>query len=114
MQHPGDDDTEINRDTQLSVAVTPLAVPMLAGPGTIATAMSFVADGNLGEILVTLSTFLALCIITYFCFVGGGTMVKYLGKSGLNVITRLMGLILAVIGVDMLISGLKGAFPALA
>ncbi len=111
MQHPKGADDTLDRDTQLSVAVTPLAVPMLAGPGTIATAMSFVAEGGTGDILVTLGTFLALCIMTYFCFVAGGRMVQYLGKSGMNVVTRLMGLILSVIGVQMLITGLKGAFP---
>jgi len=111
VQHPQAAEKSLDRDTELSVAVTPLAVPMLAGPGTIATAMNFVADGGVAPILVTLGAFLTLCLITYCCFIGGGRMVQYLGKSGLNLVTRLMGLILAVIGVQMLVTGLKGAFP---
>lgn len=112
VQHPAESEQIVDRDTQLSVAITPLAMPILAGPGTIATAMSFVADGSVNEILITLVAFMALCLITYTCFVAGAKIVAYLGKAGLNIITRLMGLILAVIGMQMLIDGLKGAFPA--
>jgi len=49
-----------------------------------------------------------LCVITYAFFVLGQNLVSFLGSGGLNVITRLMGLILAVIGVQMLIGGITG------
>ena len=97
-------------DSALSVAVSPLAVPILAGPGTIATAMNFVAAGGPIEVAITAGAFFVLCAITFFCFVGGDRMVKLLGQSGMGVITRMMGLILAVIGVQMAIEGIKGAF----
>jgi multiple antibiotic resistance protein len=113
VQQPQSSEGSADRDSQLSVAITPLAMPILAGPGTIATAMSFVAEGGVDEILVTLVAFLALCLITFVCFVWGEKLIAYLGKAGVNVLTRLMGLILAVIGVQMLIEGLKGAFPVL-
>jgi len=63
-----------------------------------------------GEIAITIGMFFVLCVITFFCFVSGQRIVKFLGQSGLNVVTRMMGLILAVIGVQMLIEGIKGAF----
>ena len=97
-------------ESALSVAVSPLAMPILAGPGTIATAMSFVADGGPVEVAVTAAAFLVLCTLTFFCFVSGERLVKLLGQSGMSVITRIMGLILAVIGVQMAIDGIKGAF----
>jgi len=50
-----------------------------------------------------------LCAITYAFFVSGERLVRYLGQNGIRVVTRLMGLILAVIGVQMLISGVGGA-----
>jgi len=48
-------------------------------------------------------------VITYAFFVFGQNLVRFLGSGGLSVITRLMGLILAVIGVQMLIGGITGA-----
>ena len=86
-----------------SLAVSPLAVPILAGPGTIATAMNFSASGGWFDIASTVAIFSTLCLITYFCFVFGERIVHKLGRSALQIITRLMGLILAVIGVQMLI-----------
>jgi multiple antibiotic resistance protein len=55
--------------------------------------------------MVTVSAFIALCMITYVFFVSGERLVKYLGNNGVKVITRLMGLILVVIGVQMVIHG---------
>jgi len=54
-----------------------------------------------------------LCVTTWFGFVAGERSVRYLGSSLLTVITRLMGLILAVVGTEMLLKGLRGAFPEL-
>jgi multiple antibiotic resistance protein len=113
VHHPSTADQADSRKAALSVAVTPLALPILAGPGTIATAMNFASTGGTMNMLVTLSAFALLCAITYGFFVFGEGLARYLGKSGLAVITRIMGLILAVIGVQMLIEGLRGAFPAL-
>jgi len=91
------------------VAVSPLAVPLLAGPGTIATAMNYSAAGGWMEIAVTILVFAALCLITFFCFIFSSKILSTVGESGLGIVTRLMGLILAVIGVQMLIVGIKAA-----
>ncbi len=91
------------------VAVSPLAVPLLAGPGTIATAMNYSAAGGWGEISVTIFVFAGLCIITFFCFIFSSKILSIIGESGLGIVTRLMGLILAVIGVQMVIVGVKSA-----
>jgi len=91
------------------IAVSPLAVPLLAGPGTIATAMNYSATGGWLEIVITVFTFLALCFITFFCFIYSSKILAYVGKNGLGMVTRLMGLILAIIGVQMLIEGLNAA-----
>ncbi len=110
VQTPTEEDAEDSLRTQLSIAVSPLAAPILAGPGTVATAMNFAAAGGDHELTITALAFAVLCIIAYFCFVFGQGMVRFLGQSGLNVVTRMMELILAVIGVQMLIEGIKGAF----
>ncbi len=109
VHHPRDDDAAQNEEAALSVAVSPLAMPILAGPGTLATAMNFSATGNSMEIIITIAVFALLCLITYAFFLTGQRLVGFIGKGGINVVTRLMGLILAVIGTQMAIVGLHAA-----
>ncbi len=96
----------------LSIAVSPLATPILAGPGTIATAMNFATAGGFDQTLITIVSFAVLCIITYILFLFGGRVVKTVGPSALNVVTKMMGLILAVIGTQMLIDGAAEAYKS--
>jgi multiple antibiotic resistance protein len=110
VQHPSEEDKQKSREAALGVAVSPLAMPILAGPGTIATAMNFSAGGGLMEMVVTIAMFAVLCAVTYILFIFGEKFVTYIGASALGVVTRMMGLILAVIGTQMVIKGLYGAF----
>ncbi len=103
-QTPTKDDIDSSRAAQLSVAISPLAVPMLAGPGTIATAMTFAAGGWL-HIAISLAAFAVICFVTYLFFIRSEKLVAHLGQNGLNVMTRLMGLIVASIGVSMFMTG---------
>lgn len=105
-------DNASSRDAALGIAISPLAMPILAGPGTIATAMSFTAESTLPEIVRTLSALALVCALTCGAFVGSGALVAFLGQNAIKVVTRLMGLILAVIGVQMLITGIAGAVAA--
>lgn len=107
--HQAHDATPAAREVQLSVAVSPLAVPILAGPGTIATAMSFVADRSPAHLAVTLAAFAVVCLISYAFFVSGESLVRHIGANAISAVTKMMGLILAVIGVQMLIEGVHGA-----
>ena len=110
VHHLTDEENNKCIDDQLSVAISPLAMPILAGPGTIATAMNFSANGNIIQMIITISAFGFLCVITYLLFVSSEKLTKFISVGILGMITRLMGLILAVIGVQMLIVGIKGAF----
>ena len=96
-------------DAAVDIAITPLGIPVLAGPGTIATAMNFAAASTLPEIILVLVAFGTICVITFFAFVGGPWLAQALGQEAIKVVSRLMGLILTVIGVQMLIDGLRGA-----
>ncbi|BBB29501.1 MarC family protein [Neptunomonas japonica] len=87
------------------IAISPLAVPLLAGPGTIATAMNFSSSGGTSGIIITVSVFAILCLITFICFIFSSNIIALIGKSGISIVTRLMGLILAVIGTQMVITG---------
>lgn len=109
---PADETLKESDDAVLGLAVSPLAMPLLAGPGTLVTSMSFAADGPPSQLLIVLAAFFVVCLITYFCFVGGKELTRFLGKNFIMVISRIMGLILAVVGTQMLIDGIRAAVSA--
>ena len=92
-----------------NVAISPLAIPILAGPGTIATAMNYSATGSYVQSAITVAAFSVLCVATYLAFISGERLIRVLGQSGMDIVTRLMGLILAVVGTQMLIDGIRDA-----
>lgn len=100
-------------DDDIDLAVSPLAVPLLAGPGTIATAMNYSAAGGFTGIATTVSVFGLLCLITFICFVFSAKILNVIGQSGLSIVTRLMGLILTVIGTQMVIHGITAVISTL-
>lgn len=110
VHHLREEDNQKILDAELNVAISPLAVPILAGPGTIATAMNFSSGGGVVDMAVTIAAFGTLSVITYVFFIFGERFVTFIGAGILGFITRLMGLILAVIGVQMIIDGLHVAF----
>lgn len=97
------------QEAAIDMAITPLGIPLLAGPGTITTAMSFSAESEPWQILLILFAFALLCLITVIAFSAGHWLCRTLGQQVIKVISRLMGLILAVIGVQMMLDGIRGA-----
>ena len=109
MQSPGEG-RKAAADSAMRVALTPLAIPILAGPGTIATAMNFAAAGSLVAVVTTVGILGVMCVATYVFFVYGREFIGFLGEGVVKIISQLMGLILAVIGTEMVILGVQGAF----
>ncbi|MHC4772807.1 MAG: MarC family protein [Planctomycetota bacterium] len=106
--------TPVNEDNSgeeahLGLAISPLSIPILAGPGTIVTAVNFIAEGSLVQDIITLSIFAFMCFWTYLMFVSGEKIVRYLGKNAVTMIGRIMGLILATLGVHMVTLGIYGS-----
>ncbi|WP_057939240.1 MarC family protein [Algoriphagus resistens] len=97
-------------ETDENIAISPLAIPILAGPGTIVTAMNFASQGSYINILIVIAVFAVLCLMTHIAFELGDQIVKRLGKNLIVVIGKIMGLIIAIIGTNMIISGIKTAF----
>lgn len=97
------------KNEEVPIAITPLGIPLLAGPGVIITAMNFAVGGFL-NCVITVLAFGLLCTITYYVFIFGKQIKRFTGKNILKVITRMMGLILAVIGVQMILDGVYNAF----
>jgi multiple antibiotic resistance protein len=92
------------------MAITPLGTPLLAGPGTISASMNFVGvEKSIINAVLVISIFAIMCVITFFLFVSGKSLFKHINPGILKVVTRVMGLILAVIAIQMMISGIGGA-----
>lgn len=92
------------------VALIPLALPMLAGPGSISTVM--VLMGQASSWLYFIPVFISIlitCIITYFMLRGAQYLLKYMKQTGMKIIIRIMGMILAAIAVQFIINGVFDA-----
>ena len=92
------------------VTISPLAIPILAGPGTIVTAMNFVVNAHFFHLLICISILALLIFLTYLSFVYSSHIVKMIGEKNFIIISKIMGIILGVFGVNMLIEGIKLAF----
>jgi multiple antibiotic resistance protein len=98
------------------VAVVPLAMPLLAGPGSIATVvvlMGRARAGHLWRVVPVLAAILLTCAATYFILAGASRVDRVLGRTGMNILERVAGLLLAAIAIQFMIDGLLDAFPAL-
>ncbi len=101
---------EKHENNEINIAISPLAIPILAGPGTISTAMNFIgASNDMKHILIVIISFAVLCLLTFVLFVFGEKFIHFLGRAVVGVITRIMGLILSVIATQMVIAGIHGA-----
>lgn len=90
------------------IAVTPLAVPMLAGPGAITTSIVLANRAQGAEqTVIFYGVIVAVAAISYYVLVLGAMGAKRLSSTVINIITRLMGLLLAALGVQFILSALK-------
>ena len=96
------------------VSIFPLAIPFLSGPGAIATVILLRSNcQNLIHYLVIFGVIVIVSILTYFILKESQYLMKFLGQTGINILTRLMGLILSVIAVQFAIDGIKMVLPDL-
>ena len=97
------------------IAVVPLAIPMVSGPGAITTVI--VLSGEARAIPSMAILFLAIVVAMVIVFImlrNAARIQKYLGPSGLNITTRLMGLVLAAVAVQFVIRGVESVLPEIA
>jgi multiple antibiotic resistance protein len=97
-----------------SIAVVPLTIPLLTGPATMSTVVIYAEKAKSFLQLGTLVGYgIVIALATFACFSLAGPISRILGKTGINVMTRLMGLILAALAVEVMADGLLKLFPAL-
>ncbi len=98
-----------------SIAVVPLTIPLLTGPATISTMVIYAERSRSWVQLGTLVLYgVVIGVAVYLAFLASGRIAKVLGQTGINVMTRLMGLILAAMAVEIMADGLVKLFPVLA
>ena len=97
-----------------SIAVVPLTIPLLTGPATMSTVVIYAEKAKTFWQLSTLVGYgVVIGLATALCFALAQPIARVLGKTGINVMTRLMGLILAALAVEVMSDGLVKLFPAL-
>jgi multiple antibiotic resistance protein len=97
------------------VGIVPLGIPLLAGPGAISTVMIY--EGNAGsDPLIIVATFVAIGVVTalaYVIFRYGQRILSRVGRVGVMAMTRVLGLMIAAVGVQFVANGILGLFPHL-
>lgn len=106
MKHTDDED-KIDAYVD-DISITPLAIPMICGPGAITNAIVLMEDAvTVPQKVLLISIIAVVLILTYLIYVGGSKIIGFLGETGNKVMMRLMGLIVMVIAVEFFFSGLK-------
>jgi multiple antibiotic resistance protein len=98
-----------------SIAVVPLTIPLLTGPATISTMVIYAErTRHWWELAMLVLYGVVIGVAVYLAFRASGRIARVLGRTGINVMTRLMGLILAAMAVEIMADGLIKLFPVLA
>ncbi|MEL7188685.1 MAG: MarC family protein [Pseudomonadota bacterium] len=103
---------KVNADPEIEdVSVFPMAMPMMAGPGAIAAIMLLMneADG-LTQTIEVFAALGAVMLLTLVALIAAGPMMRAVGDNVQNVVTRLLGVLLAALAAQYVLDGLKGAF----
>lgn len=110
----GIDENSTLTSSKNSMAVVPLAMPMVIGPGGISTVVIYASSSK--NYTHTLSIIAASVIISIICYImlrAAAKLSRYLGNTGMNILNRVMGLLLAAVAVEIIAAGLKAIFPNL-
>ena len=97
------------------IGVVPLAMPLMAGPGAISSTIVYGSRyPGMSSTIGIAMTIVAFAFCCWLLFRAAPIIVRFLGQTGINVITRIMGLILAALGIEFIANGLRALFPGLA
>ena len=96
------------------ISVFPMAIPMIAGPGSIASAMLWVsrADGP-SEVAIVLAAITVVILLTLVSLLAAGAIMRLIGEKLEAMITRILGVILAALAAQFIVDGIKQSFPGL-
>lgn len=106
---------EVSSAVTDNIGVVPLALPMMAGPGSISSTIVWGARYSNWQSLIAFAV--AIGIFALCCWVlfrSAPLIVRFLGQTGINVITRIMGILLMALGIEFVAVGVRNLFPGLA
>jgi len=102
-------------ETKESIAIVPLSIPLLAGPGAISYIILYAFTGaDIHHYLMMVLVIVLVVMILWGVLFSVPWLSRHISRTGINVFTRLMGLIIAALAVEFIANGLKGLFPVLA
>jgi multiple antibiotic resistance protein len=97
-----------------SIAVVPLALPLMAGPGAISSTIVYSSQFHTPGQLFGLSLVVVVfSLFSWIVFRAAPLLFRLMGKTGINVVTRIMGLIMMSLGIEIMVAGIKHMFPGL-
>ena len=106
---------QLTAEAMSSIAVVPLAIPLLAGPGAISTVIiQMHRSTEPSHVWMVLTVIIMVCSVLWLVLRLADPIGRFLGKIGLNIINRLFGLSLTAIAIEIMAKGLRGLFPVLA
>lgn len=111
--HKKGDKKIINEDKQPSIAVVPMAIPVIAGPGAMAVIITHAHDFTLWQFLMASIICAVVSVLFWLLLKFTPKLARFLSEEALSVISRVMGLILAAIAIQMMAGGLMALFPVL-
>jgi multiple antibiotic resistance protein len=100
-------------ESGVSSGVVPLAVPLLAGPGAISTTIIAAQQGGLAHASLLVGCVALVCALLWLVLRAAHAVGPRMGTTGLNIATRLLGLLLAAIAIQTMAEGLRALFPGL-
>jgi multiple antibiotic resistance protein len=102
---------EVSAEEAEDISVFPMAIPMIAGPGSIASIMLLMARGDgLAETLVVLGALFATLLLTLVALLAAGPLMRLLGKNMEAMVTRILGVILAALAAQFVLDGVERSF----
>lgn len=110
---PNENEIEVHSSLTAS-AVVPLAIPMMMGPGGISTVIIYSSQvKGMSELMMILVAGVFISIFCYVSLMMAGRISRFLGDTGLNIMSRVMGMLLAAVAVEIFVAGLKAVFPSI-
>ena len=92
------------------ISVFPMAIPMIAGPGSIATVMLLTSRNHGLALVVTLAALASVMLLTMASLLAAGSIMRVLGDKLEAMITRILGVLLAALAAQFVIDGIKASF----
>lgn len=102
------------RPNMSAVAIVPLAMPLIIGPGGISTVIIHAsAARHMNDLFAIVAAGAAISVICYLSLLAAAKVSRWLGETGLTVLNRIMGMLLAAVAVEIVIAGIRSLFPQL-